>query len=105
MTARTRLRREQPHAFYALTPPMSREQARRVGVRVMPAFVCCEQEAFEMEGGGHDGWCPTFPQRPALKCAVSHPLLPDLLCGRLSGHGGLHACSDVDTEWTTEEDG
>lgn len=49
----------------------------------------------------------TGPQRPALFCAAAHPLRPDLLCSRLSGHGGAHAGDDdgswVDG-WTTGEE-
>lgn len=49
----------------------------------------------------------TTPQRPALYCGAAHPLNPEQLCSRLSGHGGNHD-SDGDTTWcdgwtTTEE--
>lgn len=36
---------------------------------------------------------PEVP-RMALACGEPHPLVPELLCHRLSGHGGLHGADD-----------
>lgn len=46
----------------------------------------------------------TEPQRPAVRCANPHPLCPELLCERLSGHGGTHGADDGSNwidDWTT----
>lgn len=37
------------------------------------------------------------PQRLALLCGAPHPLLPELLCERLSGHGPVHGTGDGDS--------
>lgn len=39
------------HARFPARPPTVTTTAKSV--------VCCEREAFEVEGAGHDEWCPT----------------------------------------------
>lgn len=42
----------------------------------------------------------------ALACGEPHPLCPELLCGRPSGHGGLHGSDDGNRwdDWTVTDD-
>lgn len=57
-TGEAQLRRTQPHAFYSITGPMSVNDAKAKGLRVLPAFRCCETELMEDEAAGHDPGCP-----------------------------------------------
>lgn len=59
-----------PHEVFARYP------ARPGTVLVSPkSVVCCEREATEIEGSGHDEWCPTRSHTPRQRTAPSEDFL------------------------------